>query len=269
MADGGFVVSWQTYGQESGSDWDIAGQLFDAQGNAIGSEFLVNTSVTGSQTQAHIAALNDGGFIITWDSSESGVHSQRFNAEGERSFQQEGYFADQAFELNISSDLVDTDGSETLNITVTGLPEDAKLSNGTQNDDGSWTLTSDQLEGLTVMPAPGSFEDFTITVTATSIEGDAAASSASMSVSIPIDMVEGVSPPSIDVNDAAGIEDNAIALELDVESDASTDIFISGLPDGAFLSAGDDQGNGVWQLTQDDLNNLTITPPGDFSGEIN
>ena len=44
------------------------------------------------------------------------------------------------------------------------------------------------------------------------------------------------------------------------------------MPAGATLSAGTDQGGGVWALTgltQAQLDALTITPPADFSGSFN
>mgnify|MGYP001972428298 CR=1 FL=1 len=78
-----------------------------------------------------------------------------------------------AIALDIASSLTDADGSETLSLTVSGVPEGATLSAGTYNEEtGDWTLTPDQLEGLTVTPATDSGEDFQLTVTATSTEGD-------------------------------------------------------------------------------------------------
>lgn len=51
-----------------------------------GTEFLVNTRTTGNQSDASIASLAGGGFIITWtdasDGSGSGVRAQLYNAAG-------------------------------------------------------------------------------------------------------------------------------------------------------------------------------------------
>lgn len=58
----------------------------------------------------------------------------------------------------------------------------------------------------------------------------------------------------------------AILLEIDVtalDGDGTdvTSIRISGVPDGARLSAGVDNGDGSWTLGREDLEGLTITPP--------
>ena len=79
---------------------------------------------------------------------------------------------DTAISLNISSALTDTDGSETLSVVISGVPTGAVLSAGTDNGDGSWTLTAAQLTGLTITPPANSDADFTLSVVATSTESD-------------------------------------------------------------------------------------------------
>ena len=70
--------------------------------------------------------------------------------------------------LGIAAALVDTDGSETLSITLGGLPAGATLSAGTNLGGGNWLLTPDQLAGLTITsPVSGKL---TLAVTATSKE---------------------------------------------------------------------------------------------------
>ena len=59
---------------------------------------------------------------------------------------------DSAIALTITSSLLDTDGSETLSIEITGVPAGATLSAGTDNGGGSWTLTPAELAGLTITP---------------------------------------------------------------------------------------------------------------------
>ena len=87
LAGGGFAVVWQSSGQD-GSSWGIYGQRFDADGFAVGSEFQVNDTILSAQTNAAIAALNDGGFVVTWtdqgglDGSSYGVFGQRFDSGG-------------------------------------------------------------------------------------------------------------------------------------------------------------------------------------------
>ncbi|WP_345773616.1 hypothetical protein, partial [Azospirillum oleiclasticum] len=54
---------------------------------------------------------------------------------------------DSAIALDLSAALTDTDGSETLSVTIAGLPDGATLSAGTDNGDGSWTLAPADLDG--------------------------------------------------------------------------------------------------------------------------
>ena len=88
LADGGFVVTWQSANQD-GSLWGVYGQRFDASGAAVGAEFLVNTTTADHQQHpSAAAALADGGFVVTWqsdgqDGSGDGVYGQRFGAAGD------------------------------------------------------------------------------------------------------------------------------------------------------------------------------------------
>ena len=76
------------------------------------------------------------------------------------------HLLDTAITLDIASALTDTDGSESLSIVISGVPTGANLSAGTDNGDGTWTLTQGQLSGLTLTPPSDSDTDFTLTVTA-------------------------------------------------------------------------------------------------------
>ena len=174
---------------------------------------------------------------------------------------------DSAIPLNLGVQFPDTDGSETHTITISGVPTGAQLSAGTDNQDGTWTLTTAQLTNLAVTPAADSNVDFSLTVTATATEddGDSATTVATFSV----DVVGVADQPSVIVQDASGDEDTAIPLDIQVAladvdgSESITNITISGVPTGAVLSAGTDNQNGTWTLTTTQLSGLTITPPLD------
>lgn len=87
--------------------------------------------------------------------------------------------------LNIIATLADTDGSESLSITISGVPANVSLSAGTNNGGGSWTLTPSQQTGLTLL-APDD-ASFVLTVQATATEasnGSSASSSALLSVTV-------------------------------------------------------------------------------------
>ena len=70
----------------------------------------------------------------------------------------------------------------------------------------------------------------------------------------------------VSVGTASGQEDTAIALNIQASvadqdgSETISSVVIRDVPEGAVLSAGVDQGNGVWSLTADDLQQLTVTP---------
>lgn len=68
LANGGFVVSWQdasgTLGDASGTS--IKAQIYDAAGNRIGGEFLVNSQTANNQSAPAITGLANGGFVVSW-----------------------------------------------------------------------------------------------------------------------------------------------------------------------------------------------------------
>ncbi|MCC4239117.1 Ig-like domain-containing protein [Thalassospira povalilytica] len=173
---------------------------------------------------------------------------------------------DSAIALDIDAGL--TDSSEVLSVTISGVPDGATLSAGTDNGDGTWTLSPDQLEGLTITPAEDFSGSFDLGVTATSADGDDVATTTG---SITVDVAGVADAPTLDVSDASGSEDSAIALDIDAGLTDSSEVLsvtISGVPDGATLSAGTDNGDGTWTLNPDQLEGLTITPAEDFSGSF-
>ncbi|WP_417827134.1 beta strand repeat-containing protein, partial [Thalassospira povalilytica] len=173
---------------------------------------------------------------------------------------------DSAIALDIDAGL--TDSSEVLSVTISGVPDGATLSAGTDNGDGTWTLNPEQLEGLTITPAEDFSGSFDLGVTATSADGEDVATTTG---SITIDVVGVADAPTLDVADSSGSEDSAIALDIDAGLTDSSEVLsvtISGVPDGATLSAGTDNGYGTWTLNPDQLEGLTITPAEDFSGSF-
>jgi VCBS repeat-containing protein len=70
--------------------------------------------------------------------------------------------------LSVTAALVDLDGSETLSdITISGLPAEARLSAGIRNGNGDWVLTQAQLAGLSVITTKGGAWSLTVSATAT------------------------------------------------------------------------------------------------------
>lgn len=147
---------------------------------------------------------------------------------------------DSAIRLNITSSLRDTDGSETLGVIVGNVPDGARLSAGTNNGDGTWTLTPAQLAGLTITPPANSDADFTSSVTAIATEGENA-SSAQRSFALPVTVSPVADLLHLGLNaSATGSEDSRIALHIDaglIDSDGSESLTLSlaKVPAGATL----------------------------------
>ncbi|MEX2450074.1 MAG: cadherin-like domain-containing protein, partial [Rhodospirillales bacterium] len=184
---------------------------------------------------------------------------------------------DTAIALEIDAALTDTDGSESLSITIAGVPEGATLSAGTDNNDGTWTLTPGQLTGLSITPPADSNEDFTLSVTATSTESSTG-DTASTTVELPVAVAGVADAPTVAANDVFGDEDTAIALDIsagltDTDGSETLSVTVAGIPAGAMLSLGSDNGDGSWTISSAAdlaaLNTLTLTPPQNFAGDMN
>ena len=92
LSDGGFVVVWRSSDSAIGdaSSGGIAGQRFNASGVAQGSEFIANTNTVGDQFAAAVTGLDDGGFVVTWGTSDPasgdadlGVAGRCYDADGD------------------------------------------------------------------------------------------------------------------------------------------------------------------------------------------
>jgi hypothetical protein len=90
-AAGNFVIVWQSEGVfPEGSDGDnfgIFARRFQADGNAMGPEFQVNTYAPDSQDGPAVAMNPAGQFVVAWasfgqDQNDYGVFAQRFAPDG-------------------------------------------------------------------------------------------------------------------------------------------------------------------------------------------
>ncbi|TAN73343.1 MAG: hypothetical protein EPN14_09890, partial [Gallionella sp.] len=87
LADGSYVVVWTSYTQDGVNSYGIYAQRFTASGVPTGPESRINTTIGNNQTDASVAALSSGGFVVTWtdnakDGSGQGVYAQCFDASG-------------------------------------------------------------------------------------------------------------------------------------------------------------------------------------------
>jgi len=87
-SDGDFVVVWASNLQD-GSQYGIYGQRFASDGTPIGSEFQVNTYISGNQQYPCVAANSTGAFAVIWtsdgqDGSLIGIYGQKYDNTGDR-----------------------------------------------------------------------------------------------------------------------------------------------------------------------------------------
>lgn len=198
---------------------------------------------------------------------------------------------DTAISLAVAASLVDTDGSETLSIVISGVPTGATLSAGTDNGGGNWSLTAAQLTGLTITPPANSDGEFALTVTATATETAPTSSDTTVTTAnadsvgtINVQVNAVADAPTLDLDSvaggnqnsgvASGDENTAIALDIagalvDTDGSESLSFIITGVPTGASLSAGTDNGGGSWTLTEAQLSGLTVTPPSNDDTNFN
>lgn len=82
LDNGGFVIAWNDSSTRS-----VKAQIFDASGNKVGAEFLVNTTTPLAQLNPQIATLSNGDFVVVWCDASAGdvnhvLDGQIFDATG-------------------------------------------------------------------------------------------------------------------------------------------------------------------------------------------
>jgi Ca2+-binding RTX toxin-like protein len=85
LADGGYVVAWSGSGDGDGAG--IFARRYGANGTPVGGETRLNTTTADLQQFPAVAALADGGYLVSWasqgqDGDNWGVYAQRFYANG-------------------------------------------------------------------------------------------------------------------------------------------------------------------------------------------
>jgi hypothetical protein len=178
----------------------------------------------------------------------------------------------------LSAALVDIDGSETLSVTISGIPEGSILSAGANNGDGSWTIPLDDLALLTLKPPHNYSGTFALTFTAYALEstGVTASSTGTFDVTVlPVADSAVVTPLP-----QTGDEGQPIALNLNIQpGDASgtepgenpaetVSIILTGMAAGLVATAAGgvvtNLGGGSWSFAGSvaDANTLSIISDG-------
>ncbi|MBJ6127225.1 calcium-binding protein [Microvirga splendida] len=85
LKDGSIVVTYIDWSQVGSSSLDIRARIFNPDGTEKVAEFIVNTTMAGSQYNPDVVALSDGRFVIAWtDASTSGgiIRARTYDASG-------------------------------------------------------------------------------------------------------------------------------------------------------------------------------------------
>jgi hypothetical protein len=89
-SDGDFMVVWDSRGSDGpDTNTSVQGQRYAADGTPLGSEFQVNSYITGVQEYADVGIASSGAFVVTWASTGTSgtdagwsVQMRRLSADG-------------------------------------------------------------------------------------------------------------------------------------------------------------------------------------------
>jgi len=158
------------------------------QGNENPWTFGANQWSSSDDTADNMSDFFDGHMddIAIYDEQLSADDVQGLFDDGVQDVMDEGGADSIQYPLDISASLTDTDGSESLGITIEGLPDGAELSAGTDNGDGTWSLDDGDLDGLTVT-VPADSDDFLMSVSATVTDEGGATQTVTEMVQVDVD----------------------------------------------------------------------------------
>jgi hypothetical protein len=164
LTGGGFVIAWR---DSSGASEDIKAQIFNATGTKVGTELSVNTQTAGDQSKPQVAALTDGGFVVTWTdgtfdvNSDTNIKAQLFDAAG----------------VKVGTEfLVNTQTlSHQTNPAVVRLPDHSFVVtwqdlSGTLGDGSSWSIKAQAYQLAAAAGTPGD-DTFTAPLGSERIDG--------------------------------------------------------------------------------------------------
>jgi VCBS repeat-containing protein len=129
------------------------------------------------------------------------------------------------------------------------------------------SVALDAAGNIVITPAANFSGTATFTYTLTDARGGTDTGSVTVNVSAVADA------PSLNAGNVTGNEDSSVALNIaaaltDLDGSESLKVIVSGVPAGAHLSAGVNNGNGSWTLGAADLAGLTITPSANSDADF-
>jgi len=230
-------------------------------------DFTLVVAVTATETANGATATTNANLAVTVAAAADSPTLTVFPAAGNE---------DTAIALSVATALVDTDGSETLTLSVASIPVGATLADGGGNTftatagNTTATTTGWNLAGLTILPPLHSDADFTLVVAATATEA-ASGATATTNANLAVTVAPVADAPTLTAFPAAGNEDTAIALSVatalvDTDGSETLALGVSSIPIGATLSDGTlsftaSLGNTSTAITGWNLAALTVLPP--------
>ncbi len=196
LRDGGFLIAWssQTAG---GSGLDVIAQRYDAAGQAIGDNFIVNSGLANDQNflgwrGKPLAQLADGTVVFVWGDGDNPGHNA-FGVGSEvraRAFHLSYDGAEDGAIATPISVSVHTATQVVASVELSGFPAGSTFNAGSLQLDGTWLITSPsaaQLSGLSVTPPANYNGTFTLSFTAAAADiATGALASASRSTTITV-----------------------------------------------------------------------------------
>ncbi len=273
--DGSETVSVAIQGLPEGA------KLFDAAGNELepgnispdvlsGLKLLPPLNFTGTMALSVVATSAEGNTTATSEPAGFTVNVSGVADGAELVLAPASGLEDGAIPLDIDVNLADASATETVTLSISGLPEGAKLVDGNGVEIDADSISLDQLGSINLVPPQDFSGEIALTVTATTQDGESqAVTSGSLTVS-----VSGVADaPIVQVGNGAGDEDGLIDLSIsvaqgDVDGSETVSVAIQGLPEGAklFDASGNELNPG--NISPSALFGLKLLPPLNFAGTL-
>ena len=172
---------------------------------------------------------------------------------------------DTAVPLNIELAQQDTDDSETITSLIMTVPDTVTLSAGTKNDDGTWSLTSEQLTDLQVIPNANFNGLVELSLAVTSVESaNNNSNTSNQSFNVYFEAVNDAvvinpaNPLTFDTNEDTMItitQEQLLANASDVDSNDTLTVTDLTVPDG-------------FTVHQNTAGDYEVTPKDNFSGDF-
>ncbi|WP_052502522.1 Ig-like domain-containing protein [Halarcobacter anaerophilus] len=177
--------AWQNSGETVKIEFYKDGQKIDTQTIKGGSDgvddiYTLSTSDDATFDSVVFSAAGSGDDFLIHE-----INVNQFSTD-----ENSGEISGEIYDIDISASLADTDGSESLEITLTGIPDGVTLNQGTNNGDGTWTINveGNSFDGTLKMSVPsGMNEEFNIEATATATDSNGDQNSSSVSQSVTVD----------------------------------------------------------------------------------